>query len=112
MLSKKYRLTEKDVKKVLRKWKPFFSHEIVLNIMKNNYNYNRFAIIIWSKSVDTNVDRNYFRRKFYDFVWEKVFYKWWNDLVFVVKKTYVLTKKNNFSLETLIKNLSYLLNKI
>jgi ribonuclease P protein component len=68
MIKKIYRLKEKQVKKVLQKAKPFFSYNIVLNYMKNNQNINRYAIIISSKSVNTNVSRVYFRRLFYDIV--------------------------------------------
>lgn len=112
MLAKKYRLTEKETKKVLQKWKPFFSHEIVLNIMKTNYNHNRFAIVLWAKSVKNNVERNFFRRRFYDTVFDKVNYNWWNDLVFVVKKTMKLDRNNIEQVNSFIKELNFLIDKI
>ena len=68
MLKKKFRLREREVKRVLQKWEPFFSYDVVLNTKRNNFNYNRFAIVISSKSVYSNVERNFFRRRFYDFI--------------------------------------------
>ncbi len=68
MISKKYRLKENEVKKVLKFWKPFFSYWMVLNYNKNNLKHNRFAIIISWKNVDSSVKRNFFRRRFYDMV--------------------------------------------
>jgi len=64
MLKKKFRLREREVKRVLQKWEPFFSYDVVLNTKRNNFNYNRFAIVISSKSVYSNVERNFFRRRF------------------------------------------------
>ena len=114
MLKKIYRLKEREVKKVLGKTKPFFSYGIVLNVKKNKKNYNRFAIIIGSKSVNNNITRNFFRRRFYDFIskknlvnyslWEEKFY----DFVFVVKKQTKLDKKNLKTILDFEKDLSFL----
>jgi hypothetical protein len=46
MIKKIYRLKEREVKKVLKFSKPFFSYAIVLNYKQNKKKYNRFAIII------------------------------------------------------------------
>jgi hypothetical protein len=46
MIKKIYRLKEREVKKVLKFSKPFFSYNIVLNVKQNKKKYNRFAIII------------------------------------------------------------------
>lgn len=35
MIAKKYRLQEREVKKVLHKGKPFFSYSIVFNVIPN-----------------------------------------------------------------------------
>jgi RNase P protein component len=51
MIKKIYRLKERELKKVLKYSKPFFSYGIVLNVNKNKLNYNRFAIVLGSKSV-------------------------------------------------------------
>ncbi|MDQ7023097.1 MAG: hypothetical protein Q9M97_06245 [Candidatus Gracilibacteria bacterium] len=66
MIKKQFRLKEREVRKVLGKSKPFFSSGIVLNKKINKKPFNRFAIVIGSKSVNTNVTRVFFRRKFYD----------------------------------------------
>lgn len=112
MLAKEYRLTEKETKKVLHKWKPFFSHEIVLNIIKNNYNHNRFSIVIWWKSVKTNVERSFFRRRFYDYMLDRIDKAPFYDMVFTIKRTTKLDKEDKNSLENYKKTLNYLINKI
>lgn len=129
MIKKIYRLREREVKKVLTKAKPFFSYGIVLNAMKNKLPYNRFAIVIWAKSVNNNITRNFFRRRFYDFVnnfqisdtklkstksistvhWNLVTH---NDFVFVVKKQTKLDKKDEKSKISFDKDLAFLMEKI
>lgn len=114
MIKKIFRLKEREVKKVLKKWKPFFSYWIVLNYMKNNLEYNRFAIVIWSKSINNNISRNFFRRRFYDIVFnycslnEK---EKWVDYVFVVKKQTKLNMKLEENLYNYTKDIKFLLNK-
>ncbi len=112
MISKGNRLTERQVKKVLGKAKPFFSYWIVLNYMKNKEGKNRFAIVLWSKSVKTNVERNFFRRRFYDTVAKKIEEKKWIDYVFVVKKQTKLDKKNKESIISFDKDIKFLLGKV
>jgi ribonuclease P protein component len=112
VISKKNRLTEKEVKKVLTKWKPFFSYWIVLNYLKNNSALNRFAIVIWWKSVKTNVSRNYFRRTYYDIVSTNLEAEKWIDFVFVVKKQIKLDKNDETSIISFKKDINFLLNKI
>ena len=117
MIKKIYRLKEWLVKKVLKNKKPFFSYGIVLNFKENKLNHNRFAIIIGTKSVKSWVERNFFRRKFYDFIsennlifndfWKKSFY----DFVFVVKKQTKLDKKDLKTILDFEKDLSFLINK-
>jgi len=112
VISKKNRLSEREVRKVLTRWKPFFSYGIVLNYMKNNYGKNRFAIVIWWKSVNTNVERVFFRRTYYDIVSDKLISNKWIDYVFVVKKQTKLDKKNKDSILSFKKDIKFLLNKI
>jgi len=112
MISKKYRLTEREVKRVLHKWKPFFSYGIVLNSCKNKEWHNRFAIVLWWKSVNSNVERNFFRRKFYDIVSSFNFKHEWIDFVFVVKKKTKFDKKSLESILWFEKDLMFLLGKI
>lgn len=112
MLAKQYRLTERNTKKVLHKWKPFFSYGLVLNLEKNNYNHNRFAIIIWWKSVKNNIHRNFFRRKFYDIIKDKIYYKAWFDMVFLVKQKNKLDMLEEMSVKDFTRDLNFLMNKI
>jgi ribonuclease P protein component len=113
MLKKKYRLKEKDLKKVLHKWKPFFSYGLVLNYSKNKIPYNRFGVVIWWKSVDCNVERNYFRRVFYDEIRNYDFNNEnkteFLDFVFVVKKQ---TKLKKEEVKIFKKDIAFLLKKV
>ena len=112
MISKKNRLSEREVKKVLTRWKPFFSYGIVLNYLENNSNINRYWIVIWWKSVKTNVARVFFRRTYYNIVSNKLESNKWVDYVFVVKKQTKLDKNDKNSILTFKKDITFLLNKI
>lgn len=129
MIKKIYRLKEREVKKVLLKGKPFFSYWIVLNVLENKLSYNRFAIVIWSKSVNTNITRNFFRRLFYDFILKSSIYvplisngvldelkgkNWvrWIDFVFVLKKQTKLDKRDEKSIKSFINDLNFIIKKI
>ena len=113
MLKKQFRLNENEVKKVLKFWKPFFSYGVVLNKIKSKLPHNRFWIVIWSKSVNTNVTRNFFRRKFYDLVSQIIEIKWGQeyDIVFVVKKATKLDKKDKQSIFSFEKDTNFLIAK-
>ncbi len=112
MIKKIYRLSENEVKKVLKYSKPFFSYWVVVNQTGNNLPYNRFAIIIWAKSVINNVSRNFFRRLFYTLVWRNINSPKWKDLVFVVKKQIKLDKKDSLSINWFEKDINFLLKKL
>ncbi|MFK7780279.1 MAG: ribonuclease P protein component [Candidatus Gracilibacteria bacterium] len=112
MIFKKNRLSEREVKKVLTRGKPFFSYGIVLNYLKNPLERNRFAVVIGGKSVNTNVSRNFFRRKFYDLVQERLEGNKGLDFVFVVKKQTKLDKDDEKSINSFRKDIKFLLNKI
>lgn len=115
MIWKKFRLTEKEVKKALQKGKPFFAYNIVLNYYSNKLNYNRFALVISKKSSKKAVDRNYFRRRFYDKI-EKFIGKnkenRYYDFVFVIKTKSNIDKKDKEIIENFNKDLEFLINKI
>lgn len=121
MISKKNRLKQREVKKVLNRWKPFFSYSIVLNYLKNNLSKNRFAIVISSKSINNNVSRNYFRRKYYDIIKNNNFLNEknnflneknnWFDYVFLIKKREKLDKKDEKSIKNFERDINFLLNK-
>lgn len=112
MIKKVYRLNERQTKKVLSVWKPFFSYWVTSKILKNNLNYNRFSIVIWWKSVENNVCRVFFRRKFFHLTSEfittdnKGF-----DMVFFVKKQLKLDKKNTEVINSFKKDIKFLLYK-
>ncbi len=114
MIKKIYRLKEREVKKVLGKTKPFFSYGIVLNAKINREKFNRFAIVIWAKSVNTNVTRVFFRRKFYDCIAKSsLFFDKLNntknyDFVFLVKKQTKLDKNDKKAILDFRKDLSFL----
>lgn len=114
MIKKIYRLNENAVKKVLKLWKPFFSYGLVVNFIKNNLPYNRFAIIIWWKSVKNAVTRNIFRRLFYKLVSSYILKNWniWKDMVFVIKKQTKLDKNDLWIIKNFEKDINFLLNKI
>lgn len=111
MISKLYRLKENEVKKVLQKRsKPFFSYSLVLNSFKNKQNHNRFAIVIWSKSVNSGVSRNFFRRLFYEELRKdiskpkgNVFY----DFVVLIKKETILDKRDEKTIIDFKKDLNF-----
>lgn len=110
MISKKHRLKELEVKKVLQLWKPFFSFWIVLNYKNNKLWVNRFAIVIWWKSVKWSVERNFFRRMFYDLC--NIDLEWSIDFVFVLKKQTKLDKNNMESINSFKKDIKFLFKKV
>jgi RNase P protein component len=115
MIKKEFRLKEKEVKKVLGKWKPFFSDGIVLNSNLNKVWFNRFAIVIWSKSVNTNVTRVFFRRRFFDKIMEENYMSdnvKWKDFVFVIKKKNKLDRKDLEVIKTFKNDLNFLIKKV
>ncbi len=120
MIAKKFRLQEKEVKKVLHRWKPFFAYGVVLNKTFNKQWYNRFAIVVWWKSVNTNVTRVFFRRKFYDIIKSSKLFspllnkegiKGWS-FVFVVKKQTKLDRKDKMAIKSFEKDLNFLIKKV
>jgi len=134
MIKKQFRLKEREVKKVLGKVKPFFSSWIVLNKKINKKPFNRFAIVIWAKSVNTNVTRVFFRRKFYDIIMNSKLFNnpspfttfqglplkkednvgitKFYDFVFVVKKQTKLDRKKIDTIKTFENDLNFLIKKV
>ncbi len=66
MIAKHYRLKENEVKKVLAKRKPFFSHHMVANVFPNNTSHARIGIVLSGKQTRGSVNRNTYRRLIYD----------------------------------------------
>ena len=107
-------MSQRWVQKVLWKWKPFFSHWIVLNSQKNRLARNRFAIVLWWKSVQNAVQRNYFRRLFYSIVQRSQLmdHTYLNqDYVFVVKKQSKLDARDEKSVANFKKDIHFLIKK-
>ncbi|MDD3646803.1 MAG: ribonuclease P protein component [Candidatus Gracilibacteria bacterium] len=122
MIKKIYRLKEREVKKVLLKGKPFFSYGVVLNILENKLAYNRFAIVIGAKSVNNNITRNYFRRRFYDIIansgllldgtTSKLNGNAYYDFVFVLKKQTKLDKIDEKSINSFTNDINFIIKKV
>ena len=68
MIAKKFRLCEHEVKKVLRARNAQFSDVFIGNIIQNKGGSSRFALVLSSKAAKTSVDRNFFRRRFFDYI--------------------------------------------
>lgn len=66
MISKEYRLSENEVRKVLNKKKPFFSYVWIANTFTNKSAHGRCGILLSSKCAKGSVNRNFWRRRFYD----------------------------------------------
>ncbi len=66
MIAKEYRLTEREVRKVLSRRKPFFSYIFIANTSDNKEKHARVGILLSSKVARGSVNRNFWRRKFYD----------------------------------------------
>lgn len=66
MISKEYRLTERELRKVLSRRKPFFSYMFIANILENKTGHGRLGILLSSKVARGSVNRNFWRRRFYD----------------------------------------------
>lgn len=130
MISKQFRFNERQVKKVLSKAKPFFSYGLVLNKLPNRLSHNRYAIVIGSKSVNHNVTRNFFRRRYYEYMRTQISLpqslpgrmkgeqscsspaRGGQDIVCVVKKQTKLDRKDKNSIMSFDKDLQFLFKKI
>jgi ribonuclease P protein component len=66
MIAKEYRLTEREVRKVLSRRRPFFSYMFIANILENKTTHGHLGILLSSKVARGSVNRNFWRRRFYD----------------------------------------------
>jgi len=111
MIAKKYRFTERELRKVLSRRKPFFSYMFIANIMNSRESHGRVGILLSSKIARGSVNRNYWRRQFYD-----ISYPYIRDLpvdvVLVPKKWTLLDHKNKTQLAEFEKNIQFLYKKI
>jgi ribonuclease P protein component len=108
MIKKKYRLKECDVRKVLKWNKPFFSYWLIANMKKNFLGYSRFCIALSTKNTKTSINRNFFRRRFYD-ISRNYILKWWYDFVFIPKKWKTFDQKNWTQITDFDKDINFIL---
>jgi ribonuclease P protein component len=111
MISKKNRLTENEVKKVLAKRKPFFSHTMVANVYPNKLGYARIGIVLSAKQTRGSVNRNSFRRMIYDLTVPSL-PKISQDIVFLCKKGILLDHKDEASRASIERDTVFLLRTI
>ncbi|MDD2694156.1 MAG: ribonuclease P protein component [Candidatus Gracilibacteria bacterium] len=111
MISKLHRLNEREVRKVLSKRKPFFSYTLVANVIPNTLGYARCGILLSGKQTKGSVNRNSFRRIFYD-VSRGYLQKTSSDIVVVVKKGTVFNRKDLKQIEEFKRDLIFLWNTI
>lgn len=116
MISKTHRLTQRDIGKVLRKKKPFFSYHLVANTAtphpSEKLDHPRFAIILSGKVTKGSVVRNFFRRRFYEAVRPYLDQKIPLDIVVVAKKGTILHPSDLAMVEAFDADISQLLSKI
>lgn len=111
MIKKIYRLQEKEIKKVLKFKKPFFSYWLIANYIENKLPYSRFALFLSGKNCKTAVSRNFFRRKFYNLS-SAYMQKWNYDIVVIPKKWKTFDKKDNLAIVEFEKDINFLYKNI
>jgi len=107
MIAKEYRLTEREVRKVLSRRKPFFSYMFIANTLESKIEHGRIGILLSSKVARGSVNRNFWRRRFYDLSL-KYIEKFPLDIVLVPKKGTILDHKNETHLAEFEKNIQFL----
>ena len=111
MISKLYRLNEKELRKVLSKKKPFFSYTLIANTFPNALDHGRCAILLSGKQAKWSVNRNHFRRYFYNisrqYIGEHSF-----DVVFVPKKWTIYNYKDPGKKEEFARDIHFLWKQI
>jgi len=111
MIKKIYRLKESEIKKVLKYKKPFFSYNLIANIIDNKLPYSRFALFLSWKHVKTAVSRNYFRRLFYNISSDYIL-KWSYDIVVIPKKWKIFDKKDKAIILEFENDLKFIFKKV
>ncbi len=107
MIAKKNRLTEYQLRKVLARKKPFFSYMFIANILQNKEKIGRAGILLSGKCTKWSVNRNFWRRKFYDLSLPYL-EQWDCDIVFVPKKWIALNYKDSLQFAEFEKNITFL----
>lgn len=117
MIAKQYRLTERELGKVLSRRKPFFSYQFIANVLTNRLPYDRVALLLPGKVARGSVNRNFWRRHFYTESSRMIYDRATTsnehfDIVVVPKKGTILDKKNHEHLAEFEKNIQFLYRKI
>jgi ribonuclease P protein component len=114
MIAKRFRLTESQLGKVLKNKKPFFSHLLIANAARNGLEVSRFALILSGKVAKTSVDRNFYRRRFYDIVARHLNQpsKIGIDASFVIQKGNVCNRRDSTMVSKFDSEVDNLLHKV
>lgn len=112
MISKDRRLVEREIRKVLKYKKPFFSYSLVANVAANRLGFSRFAAIFSGKSVTCSVSRNFFRRRAYELARPYLDSALQNDVVLVPKKGKPLDHRNPEAVKVFEEDVRHLFKKI
>lgn len=113
MIKKESRLVEREIRRVLKFRKPFFSYAFVANVATNRLGVPRFAPVLSSKSVTGSVGRNFFRRRAYELARPYLSKAVGIDVVVVAKKgSAVLDHRNADSVASFDRELRQLYQKV
>ncbi|MDQ1343794.1 MAG: hypothetical protein QG650_514 [Patescibacteria group bacterium] len=112
MIRKDRRLVEREIRKVLKYKKPFFSYSLVANVAANRAGFPRFAAIFSGKSVTCGVSRNFFRRRAYDLAKPYLASSNASDVVLVPKKGKPLDHRDSMAVKAFEDDLRHLYKKI
>lgn len=86
MIPKKNRLSERDIRKMVRQRGMFFWTCFIVNVIQKSIGESRYGIIFSTKHTKGSVNRNFFRRMFYRQVWLFLDLPASFDLLFIPKK--------------------------
>ncbi len=113
MIKKGSRLKEREIRRVLRTKKPFFSFSFVANVSPNRLGHPRIAPVFSAKSVTGSVARNFFRRRAYELARPYLSAGAGVDIVLVPKKGGApLSHRNAQAVASFERDLSHLYGKI
>ncbi|MCX7779184.1 MAG: ribonuclease P protein component [Patescibacteria group bacterium] len=71
MLPKKYRLVkEKDFKILAKQGQPFFTKELGLKYLKNNFKFSRFGLVVANKIDKRSTVRNKIKRRLREIIYQ------------------------------------------
>jgi ribonuclease P protein component len=112
MIGKDRRLVEREIRKVLKYKKPFFSYSVIANVSANRNGFPRFAAIFSGKSVRCGVSRNFFRRRAYELARPYLGIETSTDVVIVPKKGRPLDHRDESAVNAFEADVSHLYAKI